>query len=130
MNPDALRRADPNPVVILVEYSDGFHAAAYLSRVPLVRDEFCFAARVKNVADPVATWFHLNKPQRDHFSFLCNHIEVMFRSGKPSYPVERTYLVTGILAAAADSRAKQHTRLETEHLRELGYHAAHDSNFK
>ena len=126
---DELRRADPNPVVVLVEYSDGFRGAAYLSRTPFVHDEFCFAARVRNVPDPVATWFHLNKPQRDHFSFLCNHVEVMFRSGKASLPVERTYLVTGILAAAADSRFQGHQRVETQHLRELGYTPAAEKQF-
>jgi hypothetical protein len=94
-----------------------------------VHDEFCFAARVRNVPDPVATWFHLNKPQRDHFSFLCNHIEFMFRSGKASLPVERTYLVTGILAAAADSRFNGHQRVETQHLRELGYTPAVEKQF-
>ena len=117
---DALRRADPNPVVTLVEYSDGFRGAAYLTRT-LLEDEFCFAARPANVRDPVATWCHLPKPQRDHFSFLANPVEVMFRTGKPSFPVERTYLVTGILAAAADSRFSGHQRVETPHLRTLAY---------
>jgi hypothetical protein len=117
--PDDLRRADPNAVVFLVEYSDGFEAAAYLSRG--LTDEFAFAAEVAGRREPVGTWCELNKPQRDHFSFLCNHIEVMFRSGRPSYPVERTYLVTGMLAALIDSRFAGGRRIETPHLRELGY---------
>lgn len=126
--PDQLRLLDPNPVVVLVEYADGFRGAAYLSRA-LVHDEFCFAARVRNLADPVATWCFMAKPQRDHFSFLCNHIEVMFRTGKPSYPIERTYLVTGILAAAADSRFAGCERVETPHLRQLGYAPALEKMF-
>jgi hypothetical protein len=69
----------------------------------------------------VSCWCELNKPQRDHFSFLCNHIEVMFRTGRPSYPVERTYLVTGMLAALMDSHAQGGRRLATPHLREIGY---------
>jgi hypothetical protein len=127
-DPKKLRQVDPNPAVVLVEYSDGFRGAAYLSR-GLVEDEFCFAARVRNVPEPVAAWCHLPKPQRDHFSFLCNHVEVMFQSGKPSYPVERTYLVTGILAAAADSRFADHQRVETPHLRTLGYTPAPEKVF-
>jgi hypothetical protein len=63
----------------------------------------------------------LPKPQRDHFSFLCNHIEVMFRSEKPSYPVERTLLVTGVLDALHDSRAAGGKRIETPHLAKLAY---------
>jgi hypothetical protein len=118
-DPGRLRQADPNAVVFLVDYSDGFRAAAYVSRI-LVR-EFAFAARVAQRSEPVSTWCILNKPQRDHFSFLCNHIEVMFRTCQPSYPVERTYLVTGILAALMDSRAAKGERIATPHLAELGY---------
>ena len=114
-----LRRIDPEAAVFLVEYGDGFRAAAYVAR-GLV-DEFAFAADVAGRAGPVSCWCELNKPQRDHFSFLCNHIEVMFRTGRPSYPVERTYLVTGMLAALMDSHAQGGRRIETPHLREIGY---------
>jgi hypothetical protein len=116
----ALRAADPNPVVVLVEYTDGFRAAAYLTRA-LLHDEFCLAARVAGMAEPVATWFHLNKPQRDHFSFLCNHAEVMFRSGRISTLLDPTMLVTGILEAAANSRHEGNCRIETPHLQNHTY---------
>jgi hypothetical protein len=116
---EALRAAEPRAVVFLIDYSDGFRAAAYLSRG--LAEEFAFAARVRGTAEPVATWCVLNKPQRDHFSFLCNHIEVMFRTGRPSYPVERTYLVTGVLAALIDSRAQGGQRIPTPHLAAIGY---------
>ena len=115
----ALQKADPDAVVFFVEYTDGFVGTAYLSR-GLV-NEFAFAAAVRGQAKPVATFCPLLKPQRDHFSMLCNHIEVMFRSGKPSYPVERTYLVTGALAALVDSEFEGGGRIETPHLRSLGY---------
>ncbi len=114
-----LRRLDPDAAVFLVEYRDGFQAAAYVSHG--LADEFAFAARVRGVAEPVGTWCILNKPQRDHFSFLCNHIEVMFRTGRSSYPVERTYVVTGVLAALIDSRAEGGRRIETPHLADLTY---------
>src|SRR4051812_24994738 len=114
-----LRRVDPDAAVFLVEYSDGFRAAAYVAR--RLVDEFAFAADVARRAGPVSCWCELNKPQRDHFSFLCNHIEVMFRTGRPSYPVERTYLVTGMLAALMDSHAQGGRRIETPHLSKIGY---------
>ena len=121
--PDAarlnLRQADPNAIVYLIEYSDGFQAAAYLSRGMI--SEFAFAAAVRGRSKPVSTWCPLLKPQRDHFSFLCNHIEVMFRTGKPSYPVERTYLVTGMLAALMDSRFEAGRQVETPQLSEIRY---------
>ena len=119
-----LRRADPNAVVFLVHYSDGFSAAAYVSRGLIT--EFCFAAAVRGQKQPLGTWCQLNKPQRDHFSFLCNHIEVMFRSGKPSYPVQRTYLVTGALEALIDSYVAGGKRVETPHLATIGYTPVED----
>ncbi len=112
---DALRRS----VVFLIQYSDGFEAAVCLGG-GLV-SEFCFAAKVRGRSEPVATYAYLPKPQRDHFSFLCNHIEVMFRSGKPSYPVERTLLVSGVLDALHDSRAADGKWIETPHLNDLRY---------
>lgn len=119
-----LRTLDPEAIVFLVDYADGFTSSAYLSR-KLV-NEFAFAAEVEGRPSPVGTWAELNKPQRDHFSFLCNHIEVMFRSGKPSYPVERTYLVTGALAALVDSHAQNGRRIETPHLARVGYTPAEE----
>jgi hypothetical protein len=118
----ACRRADPEAAVFLVEYADGFRAAAYVARRLVA--EFAFAAQVAGRREAVGTWCELNKPQRDHFSFLCNHIEVMFRTGRPSYPVERTYLVTGVLAALMDSRAEGGRRVKTPHLRDIRYDPA------
>jgi hypothetical protein len=125
--PRDLESADPAAVVFLVEYSDGFTGAAYLSRG--LAGEFGFAAAVRGRSEPVTTWCELNKPQRDHFSFLCNHIEVMFRTGRPSYPVERTLLVTGALAALVDSHAAGGRRIETPHLAALGYTPAPELTF-
>ena len=119
-NVDSLKQT----TVFRIEYSDGFEAAVCMNG-GLV-SEFCFAAHVKGHSEPVATWAPLPKPQRDHFSFLCNHIEVMFRSGKPSYPVDRTLLVTGVLDALHDSRAAGGRRIETPHLRDVGYTPANE----
>jgi len=123
-NLNELRQADPKAAVFLVKYRDGFQAAAYISS-GLV-SEFCFAASVHGQSEPVSTWCYLSKPQRDHFSFLCNHTEVMFRSGRPSYPVERTYLVTGALAALMDSRFVGGKRQETPHLQNVEYTPAQE----
>jgi hypothetical protein len=121
---DQLRAADPRAAVFVVEYTDGFQGAAYMSR-GLV-NEFAFGAKVHGRSEPVASWLELPKPQRDHFSFLSNHIEVMYRSGKPSYPVERTYLVTGVLEALIDSHVAGGERVETPHLSGITYEPAEE----
>ncbi|HEY8668450.1 MAG TPA: hypothetical protein VIL86_17495 [Tepidisphaeraceae bacterium] len=121
-----LRAREPKAIVFLIEYADGFQAATFFSPGGGVTNQFGFAAAVKGSANPVAAWCPLLQPQRDHFSFLCNHIEVMFRTGKASYPVERTLLVSGILAALFDSKYAGGKRIETPHLAELTYAPAAD----
>ena len=105
---------DASPVVYLVEYRDGLRGAAYVS--PRHAREFAFAGRVRGKKEPASCWYELPKPQRDHFSFLTAHVAAMMVTGRPSYPVERTLLTTGVLAAAVESKASGHRRVETPHL--------------
>ena len=51
-----------------------------------------------------------------NFSFLVGHAAKMIVTGKTSYPVERTLLTTGMLAALVDSKADGHRRVETPEL--------------
>jgi hypothetical protein len=117
-----LEEVDRAPTVFLIEYADGFRAAAYVS--PRHVSEYAVAVKVAGRDRPVATWCYLPKPQRDHFSFLCGHLEKMFLTGRPSYPVERTLLTTGALAFLMDSRHAGGRRLETPDLAKVRYRAA------
>jgi hypothetical protein len=109
-----LEEDDANALVYLIEYRDGLHAAAYLS--PRHVQEFAFAGRVKGREEPLACWYELPKPQRDHFSFLVQHAARMMTTGKTSYPIERTLLTTGMLAFLIDSKSNGHKRIETPEL--------------
>jgi hypothetical protein len=100
----------PNPALFLVQYRDGFRGAALMLN-GYVRD-LAYAARVGDEIQ--ATEFYLqNGPPHAHFSYLGLNIEEMFLTGRPSSPVERTLLTTGILEAALTSRYEGHVRLET-----------------
>jgi hypothetical protein len=105
---------DAAALAYLIEYRDGLKAAAYMS--PRHVREFAFAGRIKGQDEPSACWYELPKPQRDHFSFLVQHVAKMMVTGKPTYPVERTYLTTGMLAYLMDSKADGHKRIETADL--------------
>jgi hypothetical protein len=105
---------DREAIVYLIEYRDGLKATVYLS--PHHCQEFAFAGRVRGKTAPLACWFELPRPQRDHFSFQAQAVARMMVSGKPTYPVERTLLTTGLVDALWESRLSGHQRRETPEL--------------
>jgi hypothetical protein len=105
-------------VAFLVEYRDGLRATL-LNLAGYVAD-FAFAARADGRT--VATAFKLESgPPRWHFNFLAHHVERFFQTGEGPYPVERTLLTTGMLAALMEAGAAG-GRVETPHL-EVAYQA-------
>ena len=54
----------------------------------------------------------------------------MFVTGKPPYPVERTLLTTGVVAAAIDSMSQGQSRITTPHLAAIAYQAPRESTFQ
>ena len=108
-----------NPVILLVEYRDGLRGAALMLN-DYVHD-LAYAARIGG--ELVATEFysqghgeHSDEGPHAHFSYLSLNIEEMFISGVPCYPVERTLLTSGILAAALTSLHEGSRRMETSWL--------------
>ena len=103
------------PIAYRLEYADGLRATMLLLE-GLVGD-FTFAARLKGHREPLSTLMHLPKPQRGNFfNPMINNIEKMFLTGKPSYPVERTLLTTGMTEAGVESLWRGQTPLKTPHL--------------
>ena len=102
-----------DPALFLMEYRDGLRCAI-LMLTGYVED-FAYAAVVDGQC--VATEVYLQRGKsHGHFSYLSLNIEEMFVSGRPTYPVERTLLTTGILEAALESRFRGHVPVETPHL--------------
>jgi hypothetical protein len=62
------------------------------------------------------------------FSPLVNNVEQMFLTGRATYPVERTLLTTGLVAAGVDSLHQDQKRIETLHLN-IAYQPAEESTF-
>jgi hypothetical protein len=84
----------------------------------LVRD-FNFAARIGN--EIFSTQMYLPMPDgrttlATFFSALVNGMEQMFLTGKPTYPVERTLLTTGLTAAGVESLFRKGAKVATPHL--------------
>ena len=104
----------PEPLLVAIEYQDGFRG--YILMLTEYVKHFAYAARLADGSVP-STLFYLAPAQPyAHFSYLSLNVEEMFVTGKPSYPVERTLLTTGVLEAAIDSRYQGCVRIETPHL--------------
>jgi hypothetical protein len=103
----------PQPALFLVEYRDGLRGAILMLNGYVT--DMAYAARVGDEIQ--ATEFYLQRGfSHAHFSYLSLNIEEMFVTGRPTYPVERTLLTTGVLEAALDSRYRGHIRRETPYL--------------
>jgi hypothetical protein len=114
------------PVLCLVECSDGFRGAV-LALGGLVND-YLVALRVKGRPEIDSTSCYVPAQNSNNFSMLVHGIVQMFQTGNRPYPVERTLLTTGALAALMESAYQGHKRLETPHLN-IRYTAPRDSFF-
>jgi len=88
----------------LIDYVDGFRAC--VAMLNGLASAFSFACEVAGQPQPLSTEFTLQDAAPfGHFEWLVRAIDPMIHTGKPSYPVERTVLTTGILDAAMHSLA-------------------------
>jgi hypothetical protein len=119
-----------NPVVFLLEYSDGLRAAAFMLNGHV--SGWSFAAKLAGSAEPAATYFGFPDPKQGrplaHFDGLVDSIEELFVTGRPRYPVERTLLVTCALSVLFESRVWKR-RIETPELA-VAYQAPRESYFQ
>ena len=100
---------------ILVNYRDGLRAT--ILRLGRSSTRWNFAHRLATKSAPLATNFYVGPWQnRNLFKALSHAIQTHIREKQVPYPVERTHLVTGILAAAMDSRFEGQKLLSTPHL--------------
>lgn len=103
-----------DPVAFLIDYRDGLKAAAYMLNG--IVSDWAFAGQASG--ETAACFFGLTSQSRPlpHFDGLVRCIEDFFITGKPTHPVERTLLTTGMLAAAFESKRRNGARVETPEL--------------
>lgn len=103
------------PAVFLVDYRDGAQGAVF--QMPGLVDEWTGAADIEGQAEPFSVLFKLQRfGVRHHFGCLVENIEKMFETGRPTYPVERTLLTSGVLDYLMESRHRGNIRIETPDL--------------
>lgn len=128
---DDMRRLVRNPVAYRYEHADGLLCTMLLLN-GLVQD-MNFVARLDNRKELFSTQMYLPMPPgrttlANFFSPQVNAVERMFLTGKPTYPVERTLLSTGLTAAGVESLYRDQLRLKTPHLA-IGYGPVKESTF-
>lgn len=130
--PEQMLTLVKDPVAYTYEHSDGLRCTLLLMH-GLVRD-FNFAARLDASAKILSTQMYLPMPDgrttlANFFSPLVFHIERMFITGQPSYPIERTLLTTGLTASGVESLYRNQVRVETNHLG-ISYQPPAESTFE
>ena len=128
---DDMRRLVADPVAYQYQHADGLKCTMLLLN-GLVED-FNFAARLAGSADLFSTQMYLPMPPArttlaNFFSPLVNNVEKMFLTGKPTYPVERALLTTGLTSAGVESLYRGQVRYDTPHLA-VRYTAPRESTF-
>jgi hypothetical protein len=113
-NTGDIRQGD-NSALFLFQYNDGLTGAVFM--LPDFVGGTSVGLRLKGERRILATRFEERRePYYPHFAYLLKGIERMMHTGRPSYPVERTLLTSGILDRALTSRVQKHEKLMTPEL--------------
>ena len=128
---DEMKEIVKAPIAYHYEHQDGLKSTMILMN-GLVQD-FNFAAYVGTDSEILSTQMYLPMPPArttlaNFFSPLVNNIEQMFLTRKATYPVERTLLTTGLVAAGVDSLFEGGLKQETPHL-DVSYQSTPESTF-
>ena len=128
---DEIKQLVEDPIAYQYEHLDGLKATMILMN-GLVQD-FNFAAHLEGQDAPLSTQMYLPMPPArttlaNFFSPQVNNVEKMFLTGVATYPVERTLLTTGLVAAGVESLFQDQARQETPHLN-ISYQPTEESTF-
>jgi hypothetical protein len=103
----------------LVEYEDGLRVTVLM--LAGYAQQWGAAVRLKGRAEPLAMQFVQDRSDaHSNFSHLSFMVEEHIIRGRSPYPLERTLLATGMIAAAMDSHYEDGRRIETPWLK-IGY---------
>src|SRR4029453_15119 len=101
--------------LFLFQYNDGLLGAVLM--LPDSVGGTAVALKLKEQRHILATRFEERlQPSYPHFAYLVKGIERMMHTGRPSYPVERSLLTSGILDRGLTPRALKYAKRVTPKL--------------
>jgi hypothetical protein len=102
-----------NPVLYVIDYRDGLRASI-LWAGPI--GEWTVAWRYADGSTQSTCFYTQEGRPFMHFTYLLKGAEQMFHTGRPTWPVERTLLTSGMLDAVLQSRKRGGEVIETPYL--------------
>ena len=111
-------------MLFTINYRDGLKANIFTLNPAI--SEWAVAWREDDKPDIRSTlfWTQEARPYH-HFNYLLQGIEKMMHTGRPTWPVERTLMTTGVLDAVLMSKRDGGRLLPTPHLK-FSYQSAWD----
>ena len=120
---EPLEKVVKDPVLVVVTYRDGFKAGLLWGSNLI---DFTAAWRDADTGKIESSLFWTQEARPFmHFAYLVKGIEQMIHTGKPTWPIERTLLVTGVLNAYFISKNQGDQRIDTPWL-DVRYQSAWD----
>jgi hypothetical protein len=102
------------PALFVIEYNDGLRATVLTLSEVMV--EWSAAWRYQDGTSAATVFRTTEERPFMHFAYLVKNLEPFFTTGKPTWPVERTLLTTGMLDALLISRRDGGKIVATPHL--------------
>ena len=109
--PGPVEQKARRPVACLIEYNDGFRAAAL--GLGGKASEYLAAVKISGEREPKSTLCYIPTENSNNFSPLVDSIARMYTRGTLDYPVERTVIVSGALSFLMESWHRGQVRIET-----------------
>lgn len=108
----SLRELTKQPSLVVIDYTDGLQAFLFTLNGPIV--EWTAAWSYADDGRIEASQFDAQESRPYyHFWLMLTGIEHMMQTGRPSWPVERTLMSSGILHAAMTSQTRGDEPIET-----------------
>lgn len=121
---EQMKIAVKDPVAYQYEHTDG--ALATMILLNGLVSCWTFAGQLEGDDAPISCRVEMPMPSASNtlvtfFAALSYHIENLFLTGKSPYPVERTLLTTGLVAAGVESLYQHQSKIDTAHLSSISY---------